>query len=362
MCPQDRLFAVCCLAWIVIQTGCASRTATEVSGASQSASLVVTPDRLVVSRDSLDDPPQRRVTFELSNDGPDVMRIETISASCGCTVIDQLKSNVLNPGEHVELTAMVDLPRYGSKQSVVTVRAQSQGDDPSARSLRIPIILNGLDRPLPWIEIQPKELTMTTTNPAESLRRDFVVSTHEAHEPTSAWLTGYASSDDRVRLTSFKMTTEQRGELYVYREYTGTVEAHGIGAAGFHGAWLTPIVQASPAEPPPRIWVSPKYSPPLAVYPQALSVPTEASVDQASRNIVVKSGDGSAFALASVSDEQGVLDIQFTPGVSRRLHTLQVRLRDNIDLAGLQSRITTIKIATDHATCPDLFATARLSQ
>ncbi|MEW4527026.1 DUF1573 domain-containing protein [Maioricimonas sp. JC845] len=138
----------------------------------------------------------REVQVRLTNAGAGPLTIEQVDTSCSCTIAESLEMRTLEPAESVMLSLQLRPPVYGSKETLVVVRTDSE----TRPELVIPVQMEGPADTAPYVRTTPSRMTIAGAVPGEEIERRLDVWTTET-PGTEPWLTGLASSSDHVSAT-----------------------------------------------------------------------------------------------------------------------------------------------------------------
>lgn len=176
-------------------------------------SLVVEPNEIEMN---LDSESSLRQQLQLTNRGNQVIRIELVSATCGCTVIQKIENPEISPGGKLAIMISGSPPALGQKHAHITIETNSR----SAKTIVIPVRLIGGSLNVPFISHHPKEVTVTKTHPTAIGNGEFSVQAIELIG-TPFWLRRDQCDSNELRVWSESDPVEDKlSDQHVRRTYT----------------------------------------------------------------------------------------------------------------------------------------------
>lgn len=177
--------------WIVVvhlaALGCSKTESSPVTN----GGLEISPRTAIVHRNASDESGERIISFKITNRNSSEIHVAEVIPSCGCTIPEKWPNGTLLAGESRELHVQLSVPEYGTKRSVIRIRAEHAG---KASDEEITINMEGLVRVVPHIQQIPTELEIRSFVGGEIASREFIVDTIEKAN-TSPWLIGFSSAD-----------------------------------------------------------------------------------------------------------------------------------------------------------------------
>lgn len=186
--------------------------------------LVVAPD--VVECDIGDGQgSSRQVTLRVTNRSPVVQLVDSVKASCGCTMAKPLETTRLEPGASIPLNVTLRLPDYGHRTTFL--RVQYGGQSPSTAVVRFE--LQGQRPPVPSFKGGPlRQFTIPVPrDKLENVVRVVRVTTLE-ERGAPPWIIGVESSAPSLwcDLKGMSEARDAEGGDIVSRTYEVALQYH----------------------------------------------------------------------------------------------------------------------------------------
>lgn len=166
-----------------------------------------------------DDDHRRDVACRLVNRSGVEIRIISVRTNCACTMAGPLEHTILRPGDAVPLQFAVSFPSHGRKDSVVNVVVEPA--DIAAPPLHI--VLEGPERPVPYLEFVPKQLRLAGRRPGETVTQACEISAVE-QSGSEPWLNGAFDPAGVVEVEFDGLPTEEPRGDRVLRTYRFRVQ------------------------------------------------------------------------------------------------------------------------------------------
>lgn len=198
--------------------------------------LVVTPPKAEVTRTVPDDPQHAMIELRLTNRARSMAEIQSVRTSCGCTIADDPSQTVLQPGETATLRVKASLPKYGVKQSTVTITSSIEG---KTEQVGVPLVLRGDEPESPYVEIIPERIELRSAGTTGAVEREFQIQTVEA-DSEEPWILGMKSSLPQLKTEIIAVKQQSRRGRSIVREYQVRVTADArSGSDQPLSGWLT---------------------------------------------------------------------------------------------------------------------------
>lgn len=264
------------------------------------------PPRLTVDPPELTVGPQeggeRRqvVTFELANSGGEPLRIESVSRSCGCTVVDSIAGTVLAARETMPLRVNIQLPSTGTRKDV-TIRLHT--DAAETPEVVLPLTLIGPELTTPIVSRAPDIVYLSVSEQTGAVTGEFEVWAVE-DAGGAPWITGIRASDPQYmpqlqRVQDQETVYDGKQErLYQWRVQAPHVEEPGDVSRGYFEF----EVNRTPAERLPRIGYEVLSRAAIELIPDHLSVVLSGSLEPVERRVLLRAAEGGPWPIAVESN------------------------------------------------------------
>lgn len=151
------------IAAIFVLIGLTQGCGTAADPALKVAAMRIEPPKIDLGALRTDRDGQAKASFRITNRGTADLRIESVQASCGCTVV-QAPPSLIGPGRSASLSATIRPGiQPGPRSSILTI----QCNDPVASMVHLPITWNVVAR----LTCDPNEIDLGKLRPGEKAER-----------------------------------------------------------------------------------------------------------------------------------------------------------------------------------------------